>query len=57
MVGATAPALSDLFTVPFPGKMPGAQVHAAVVDDILSSRPIRAGVVDVRQPPSRSRRG
>lgn len=41
MVGATAPALSDLFTVPFPGKMPGAQVHAAVVDDILSRRPMR----------------
>ena len=29
MVGATAPALDDLFTVPFPGKMPGAQMHAA----------------------------
>jgi adenylate cyclase len=40
MVGATAPALDDLFTVPFPGKMPGAQVHAAVVDDILSRRPL-----------------
>jgi adenylate cyclase len=41
MVGATAPALDDLFTVPFPGKMPGAQMHAAVVDDILSRRPLR----------------
>jgi adenylate cyclase len=40
MVGATAPALDDLFTVPFSGKMPGAQVHAAVVDDILSRRPL-----------------
>jgi adenylate cyclase len=27
--------------VPFPGKMPGAQMHAAVVDDVLSRRPIR----------------
>jgi adenylate cyclase len=41
MVGATAPALDDLFTTPFPGKMPGAQMHAAVVDDILSARPLR----------------
>jgi adenylate cyclase len=41
MVGATAPALDDLFTTPFTGKMPGAQMHGAVVDDILSSRPLR----------------
>jgi adenylate cyclase len=42
LVGASAPALDDLFTTPFAGgKMPGAQMHAAVVDDILSRRPLR----------------
>jgi adenylate cyclase len=42
VVGATAPALFDTFTVPFPGKMPGAQLHAAVIDDLLSRRAMRA---------------
>jgi adenylate cyclase len=41
VVGTTAPALFDLFTVPFPGKMPGAQVHAAFIDDVLSARSLR----------------
>jgi len=38
VVGTTAPGLSDLFTVPFQGRMPGIQVHASVIDSILSSR-------------------
>jgi adenylate cyclase len=38
VIGTTAPGLSDLFTVPFPGRMPGMQVHASVIDNILSSR-------------------
>ena len=38
VVGTTAAGLSDLFTVPFEGRMPGMQVHASVVDNILSSR-------------------
>jgi adenylate cyclase len=38
VVGTTAPGLSDLFTVPFKGRMPGMQVHASVIDSILSSR-------------------
>ncbi len=38
VVGTTAPGLSDLFTVPFAGRMPGMQVHASVIDGILSSR-------------------
>jgi adenylate cyclase len=38
VVGTTAPGLADLFTVPFAGKMPGMQVHASVIDSILSSR-------------------
>jgi adenylate cyclase len=37
IIGTTAPGLSDLFTTPFPiGKMPGMQVHASVIDDLLS---------------------
>jgi adenylate cyclase len=40
-VGATASSLFDVFTVPLTGKMPGAQVHAAVADAILSRRSIR----------------
>jgi len=40
-VGATASSLFDVFTVPLPGKMPGAQVHAAVADAVLSRRSIR----------------
>jgi adenylate cyclase len=38
VVGTTAPGLSDVFTVPFPGRMPGMQVHASVIDSLLSSR-------------------
>ena len=41
VVGATAPALSDLFTVPVSGKMPGAAVHATMIDDVLSRRTLR----------------
>ena len=38
VIGTTAPGLSDLFTTPFPaGKMPGMQIHASVIDDLLSS--------------------
>ena len=37
-VGTTAAALSDVFTVPLPGKMPGMQVHASVLDNLLSGR-------------------
>jgi adenylate cyclase len=40
VVGASAAGLDgvDVFTVPLPGKMSGAEMHAAVVDDILSNR-------------------
>lgn len=38
VVGATAAGLEDVFTTPLPGEMPGAEVHAAVVDSILSGR-------------------
>jgi adenylate cyclase len=39
IIGTTAPGLSDLFATPFPvGKMPGMQVHASVIDDLLSGR-------------------
>jgi adenylate cyclase len=39
IIGTTAPGLSDLFTTPFAvGKMPGMQVHASVLDDLLSGR-------------------
>lgn len=38
LVGTTAPGLSDLFTVPFQeGKMPGMQVHASALDNILNA--------------------
>jgi adenylate cyclase len=38
-VGVTASGLFDVFETPFAsGRMPGIQVHAAVVDDILSNR-------------------
>ena len=51
MVGTTAPGLYDLIPVPFSeGKMPGMQVHASVLDSVLSGRFMRpaprwAGVV------------
>ena len=39
LVGTTAAGLQDLFTVPFAeGKMPGMEVHANVIDNVLSSR-------------------
>jgi adenylate cyclase len=50
MVGTTAPGLYDLIPVPFSrGKMPGMQIHASVLDNVLSGRfmrpaPVWAGV-------------
>lgn len=41
-VGVTAAGLFDVFETPFAGgRMPGAQVHAAVADDLLSNRFVR----------------
>jgi len=40
-VGATAPGLHDVFSTPFGDGMPGAQVHAAVADGLLSGRSLR----------------
>ena len=38
-VGTTAAGLNDVFETPFAGgRMPGAQIHAAVADDFLSRR-------------------
>ncbi len=36
LVGTTAPGLHDLFSVPLAGKMPGMQVHASALDNLLS---------------------
>jgi adenylate cyclase len=48
-VGATAAGLYDAFETPFAhGKMPGMQIHAAVADDILSNRFLRAAPGSVR---------
>ena len=50
IVGTTAPGLYDLIPVPFSeGKMPGMQIHASMLDSVLSGRfmkpaPIWAGV-------------
>jgi adenylate cyclase len=44
LVGTTAAGLHDVFTVPFgsgSGKMPGVQIHANVVDNILAHRFMR----------------
>jgi adenylate cyclase len=39
VVGTTAAGLHDLITVPFSeGKMPGMQIHASVIDNLLSGR-------------------
>jgi adenylate cyclase len=40
VIGTTAAGLHDVFTVPFSsgGKMPGSQIHASVIDQLLSSR-------------------
>ena len=47
VIGTTAAGLRDLFTVPFAeGIMPGMQVHANIIDNLLSQRfmrPIGAG--------------
>ena len=48
-VGATASGLFDVFETPFShGKMPGIHVHAAVADDLLSRRFMRAAPDGVR---------
>ena len=48
-VGVTASGLFDVFETPFShGKMPGIQVHAAVADDLLSNRFMRAAPDSVR---------
>lgn len=45
-VGVTASGLSDVFETPFArGRMPGVQVHAAALDDILSNRFMREAPV------------
>lgn len=42
VIGTTAAGLRDLFTVPFTeGSMPGMQVHANVIDNLLSGRFMR----------------
>ena len=42
VIGTTAAGLHDLFTVPFAeGSMPGMQVHANVIDNLLSERFMR----------------
>jgi len=42
LIGTTAAGLSDLYTVPFAeGKMPGMQVHANIIDNLLSQRFMR----------------
>ena len=41
VVGVTAQGLMDLFTTPFgEGRMPGAEVHANVIDGVLSGRSV-----------------
>ena len=48
-VGATAAGLNDVFETPFAGgRMPGAQIHAAVADDFLSRRFMRPESKGVR---------
>jgi adenylate cyclase len=42
VVGTTAAGLSDVFVTPFSqGKMPGAQIHATVIDNLLSQQSLR----------------
>jgi adenylate cyclase len=42
VIGTTAAGLRDLFTVPFTeGSMPGMQIHANVIDNLLSQRFMR----------------
>jgi adenylate cyclase len=48
-VGVTASGLFDVFETPFAsGRMPGIQVHAAVVDDVLSNRFMRPSTPGAR---------
>jgi adenylate cyclase len=48
-VGATGAGLYDVYETPFShGKMPGIQIHAAVADDVLSGRFMRAASTPVR---------
>jgi adenylate cyclase len=48
-VGVTAAGLFDVFETPFAGgRMPGAQVHAAIADDLLSNRFVRPASGAVR---------
>ncbi|HEX4347012.1 MAG TPA: adenylate/guanylate cyclase domain-containing protein [Vicinamibacterales bacterium] len=48
-VGATGAGLFDVFETPFShGRMPGIQIHAAVADDLLTGRFMRAGSTTVR---------
>src|SRR6185295_2885594 len=48
-VGTTASGLFDVFETPFSnGRMPGINIHAAVADDVLSSRFIREARPRVR---------
>lgn len=50
VIGTTAAGLHDVFTVPFAsgGKMPGSQIHAAVIDQLLSSRFIEPATTTLR---------
>ena len=38
VVGATAAGLHDVFSTPLPGKMPGPEMHATMLDNILARR-------------------
>lgn len=44
IVGTTAAGLSDVFTVPLSGKMPGSEIHANIVDGLLTGRTITPAV-------------
>jgi len=51
LVGATTPTLHDLFATPFApqGNMPGVEIHASVLETLLTGapiRPIRPAIVD-----------
>jgi adenylate cyclase len=38
VVGATAAGLHDVFSTPLPGKMPGPEMHATMLDNMLAGR-------------------
>lgn len=40
VVGTSAAGASDLFPVPFAGAMPGAEIHANVIDSLLQARSV-----------------